>query len=155
MGHTDLLGLGGFTVDAATVEEILVLAQETDDGTVHLLNSSGEFPDCKVCAIACSALRCGARVRLLLASAPDPLAAANLSLSRACSLPCCAVFCVRGAGRGAQPVAVRQPAVGPRRLEQVSKSFIRSGLHGSLNLPPLCSGCWLQLCERRAGANAV
>lgn len=45
MGHTDLAGLGGFTLDCATREELLCAAQRTDDGCVWLFNSDPEqFP---------------------------------------------------------------------------------------------------------------
>lgn len=39
MGHTDLQGLGGFTMDSATREEMLCAAQVTQDGAIHLSNS--------------------------------------------------------------------------------------------------------------------
>ena len=39
MGHTDLQGLGGFTLDSATREEMLCATQITDDAAIHLSNS--------------------------------------------------------------------------------------------------------------------
>ena len=45
LGHSDLGGLGGFTLDCATREEVLCIAQRTDDGMVHIMNSEPvQFP---------------------------------------------------------------------------------------------------------------
>jgi|GEM_PF-749725 len=43
MGHTDFPGLGGFTINVATEEEILGVVQETEDGRIHLFNSNPKF----------------------------------------------------------------------------------------------------------------
>jgi len=43
MGHTDMIGLGGFTVDAATAEELIAIAQRTEDGTITLSNARNDL----------------------------------------------------------------------------------------------------------------
>jgi hypothetical protein len=45
MGHTDFAGLGGFTVDSATREEIVAGVSLTDDGLVTLENADERFPN--------------------------------------------------------------------------------------------------------------
>jgi len=54
MGHTDFNGLGGFTIDCATKEEIIGIAQKTSDGMIHLRSTSSlfqatSFPVAEVC----------------------------------------------------------------------------------------------------------
>lgn len=44
MGHTDFLGLGGFTLDVATSSEIMSLSQLTKDGIVYLYNADPRYP---------------------------------------------------------------------------------------------------------------
>jgi len=43
MGHTDMIGLGGFTVDAATTEELIAIAQRTSDGMISLSNAQPDL----------------------------------------------------------------------------------------------------------------
>ncbi len=45
MGHTDSPGLGGFTINVATEEEVLAVLQATEDGQVHLKNSDPAYPE--------------------------------------------------------------------------------------------------------------
>ena len=42
-GHTDLLGLGGPTINATTENEILMLIQESNDSSIYVSNSNKEF----------------------------------------------------------------------------------------------------------------
>lgn len=45
MGHSDFAGLGGFTIDAATDAELLIVGQETQDGMIWLHNTSPDYED--------------------------------------------------------------------------------------------------------------
>ena len=42
-GHTDLLGLGGPTINATTENEIIAVIQQTNDSLIHVSNSNREY----------------------------------------------------------------------------------------------------------------